>query len=67
MEDCKEDRIKNKVPKKFKQSTCGGVHANNHNTFLKNTFIPEPLTWRHGFLVLLLIEFLCKTFALNQC
>jgi hypothetical protein len=29
MGDCKEDKIGNKVPNRFRKATCGGVHANN--------------------------------------
>jgi hypothetical protein len=27
--DCRKDKIKKKVPNKFKKATYGGVHANN--------------------------------------
>jgi len=50
MGECREDRIKNKVPNRFKQANCGKVHANNQRTFRKTHLDQSPQCGNMDFL-----------------
>jgi len=42
MGDYRKEKIKNKDPNRFRQTTCGGVHANNQKTFRRTHLDHSP-------------------------
>jgi hypothetical protein len=57
MGDCREDKIINKIPNKFKKATCGRVHANNQRTFKRPHLDQKPKCGDMDFLSCSLMEF----------